>query len=158
MCGPPLCAVVLLSAPPACNIRGSSQELKELLEDAQLAGVPLLVFANKQDLVTAASAAEVRCSPFVIDHAPSPRAAPHPALAPPPLQIAQGLLLHTLRRRLWQIQACSAVTGEGVEDGMVWVLKHVGARRSPPRPSRSRAPDRPPVSVGKKAKKKKKKK
>lgn len=65
----------------------SWQELAELTEDESLTGVPLLVFANKQDLVTAASAAE----------------------------IAEGLNLHTYRDREWQIQACSALSGEGVQ-------------------------------------------
>lgn len=45
------------------------------------------MFANKQDLVTAAPAAE----------------------------IAEGLSLHTYRDREWQIQACSALSGEGVQ-------------------------------------------
>jgi len=48
--------------------------------------VPVLVFANKQDLVNAASASD----------------------------IAEGLNLHSIRDRQWQIQACSAYTGEGV--------------------------------------------
>lgn len=65
----------------------SWQELAELTEESSLTGVPLLVFANKQDLVTAAPAAE----------------------------IAEGLSLHTYRDREWQIQACSALTGEGVQ-------------------------------------------
>lgn len=65
----------------------SRQELAELTEDESLTGVPLLVFANKQDLVTAAPAAE----------------------------IAEGLSLHTYRDREWQIQACSALSGEGVQ-------------------------------------------
>lgn len=65
----------------------SWQELAELTEDENLTGVPLLVFANKQDLVTAAPAAE----------------------------IAEGLSLHTYRDREWQIQACSALSGEGVQ-------------------------------------------
>lgn len=64
-----------------------SQELSELVEDENLSGVPLLVFANKQDLATASSAAE----------------------------IAEGLNLHTYRDRPWQIQACSALSGEGVQ-------------------------------------------
>lgn len=63
------------------------QELAELLEEEKLSGVPVLVFANKQDLMTAAPAAE----------------------------IAEGLNLHTIRDRIWQIQACSAVTSEGVQ-------------------------------------------
>ncbi|KAF4790744.1 hypothetical protein TURU_136290 [Turdus rufiventris] len=65
----------------------TGQELAELTEDENLTGVPLLVFANKQDLVTAAPAAE----------------------------IAEGLSLHTYRDREWQIQACSALSGEGVQ-------------------------------------------
>lgn len=88
-------------------------------------GVPLLVFANKQDLVTAAPAAE----------------------------IAEGLSLHTYRDREWQIQACSALSGEGVQvqserlpalrvcssrlcsylsspqDGMNWISKQIMSRK-----------------------------
>ncbi|XP_015731860.1 ADP-ribosylation factor-like protein 3 isoform X2 [Coturnix japonica] len=63
----------------------TGQELAELTEEESLLGVPLLVFANKQDLVTAAPAAE----------------------------IAEGLNLHMYRDREWQIQACSALSGEG---------------------------------------------
>lgn len=48
--------------------------------------MPVLIFANKQDLTTAATASE----------------------------IAEGLNLHTYRDREWQIQACSAISGEGV--------------------------------------------
>ena len=64
-----------------------SQELNELLEDEKLSGVPLLVFANKQDLFSAAKASE----------------------------IADGLGLQTVRGRSWQIQACSAKKNEGIE-------------------------------------------
>uniref|UniRef100_A0A452GQP8 Uncharacterized protein n=1 Tax=Gopherus agassizii TaxID=38772 RepID=A0A452GQP8_9SAUR len=64
-------------------------ELSELIEDESLTGVPLLVFANKQDRASAAPAAE----------------------------IAEGLNLPTYRDRQWQIQACSALSGEGVQ---VW--------------------------------------
>ncbi|CAO2585751.1 ADP-ribosylation factor-like protein 3 [Lemmus lemmus] len=62
-------------------------ELTELLEEEKLSCVPVLVFANKQDLLTAAPASE----------------------------IAEGLNLHTIRDRVWQIQSCSALTGEGVQ-------------------------------------------
>nr|XP_016847042.1 PREDICTED: ADP-ribosylation factor-like protein 3 isoform X1 [Anolis carolinensis] len=65
----------------------TGQELSELVEDENLTSVPLLVFANKQDLATASSAAD----------------------------IAEGLNLHTYRDRPWQIQACSALSGEGVQ-------------------------------------------
>ncbi|KAL2299246.1 hypothetical protein Nmel_013896 [Mimus melanotis] len=79
----------------------TGQELAELTEDENLTGVPLLVFANKQDLVTAAPAAE----------------------------IAEGLSLHTYRDREWQIQACSALSGEGVQDGMNWISSQIMNRK-----------------------------
>ncbi|XP_053446580.1 ADP-ribosylation factor-like protein 3 [Nycticebus coucang] len=71
----------------------TGQELDELLEEEKLSCVSVLIFANKQDLLTAAPASE----------------------------IAEGLNLHTIRDRIWQIQSCSALTGEGVQDGMNWV-------------------------------------
>ncbi|XP_063303389.1 ADP-ribosylation factor-like protein 3 [Pelobates fuscus] len=75
----------------------TGQELAELVEEDNLLGVPLLVFANKQDLLSAASAAD----------------------------IASGLNLHTYRDRTWQIQACSAISGEGIQDGMNWICKNI---------------------------------
>ena len=36
-----------------------SNELQELLEEDKLAGVPLLIFANKQDLMTAMEGDEI---------------------------------------------------------------------------------------------------
>ncbi|CAB1315881.1 unnamed protein product [Coregonus sp. 'balchen'] len=66
-----------------------TQELSELIDEENLKGVPVLIFANKQDLSTASPASE----------------------------IAEGLNLHTLRDREWQIQACSAFSGEGVQVG-----------------------------------------
>uniref|UniRef100_A0A8C8FAD6 ADP-ribosylation factor-like protein 3 n=1 Tax=Oncorhynchus tshawytscha TaxID=74940 RepID=A0A8C8FAD6_ONCTS len=65
----------------------TGQELAELMEEEKLSMVPLLIFANKQDLMTAAPASE----------------------------LAEGLNLHTIRDRVWQIQACSAITAEGVQ-------------------------------------------
>lgn len=73
------------------------QELSELLEEEKLAAVPLLIFANKQDLMTASPASE----------------------------LAESLNLHTIRDRMWQVQACSAVTAEGVQVTTVHtVCKH----------------------------------
>lgn len=66
------------------------QELAELLEEEKLAAVPLLIFANKQDLMTAAPASE----------------------------LAESLHLHTIRDRMWQVQACSALTAEGIQVNM----------------------------------------
>jgi ADP-ribosylation factor-like protein 3 len=80
-----------------------NNELNRLLtEEEKLAGVPLLVFANKQDLLSALSAAD----------------------------ISIGLNLPAIRDRAWQIQACSAKTGEGLQEGMEWLVKTVADRQA----------------------------
>lgn len=91
---------VIDSADPK-RFEETSEELLELLNEEKLAGVPLLVFANKQDLNGAASAAE----------------------------ISERLMLTRVRDRIWQIQACSAVTGEGVREGMEWVIQSINSRK-----------------------------
>jgi len=78
----------------------TGEELEELLSEDKLTGVPVLIYANKQDLSSAAPASEV----------------------------AQGLNLHTIRERAWQIQPCSALSGEGVSDGMTWVLSTLSSK------------------------------
>jgi len=75
----------------------TGEELFDLLDEEKLAAVPLLVYANKQDLFNASRADE----------------------------ISKGLNLISLRDRPWQIQGCSAHQGEGVQDGMEWVIKAV---------------------------------
>lgn len=57
--------------------------------------MPVLVFANKQDLVNACSASE----------------------------IAESLNLNSIRDRQWQIQACSALSGEGVKVSYLCMYK-----------------------------------
>ena len=41
-------------------------ELGQLLEEEKLDGIPLLIFANKQDLLNALPAAEVSTNPVVL--------------------------------------------------------------------------------------------
>ena len=76
----------------------SLQELSLLLDEEKLTGVPVLIFANKQDLFGAAPASE----------------------------IAQGLNLHSIRDRKWQIQACSAMSGEGVKVSELFMVLRLG--------------------------------
>ncbi|KAF5831892.1 ARF-like GTPase [Dunaliella salina] len=73
----------------------SGSELDIILEEEKMKGVPLIVFANKQDLVGAMSADE----------------------------IADELNLVAIRDRPWQIQACSAKEGSGLTEGMEWLMK-----------------------------------
>lgn len=75
----------------------TSVELNELLSEEKLKGVPLLVYANKQDLFNAAPASEM----------------------------AEGLNLPAIRDRCWQIQPCSATTGEGLKEGLEWTRRQL---------------------------------
>ncbi|KAI8473665.1 MAG: putative ADP-ribosylation factor-like protein 3 [Monoraphidium minutum] len=72
-------------------------ELARLLEEDKLAGVPLLVLANKQDLIAALPAHEV----------------------------AEALGLFMIRDRPWQIQGCSARGSAGLAEGMGWLVRQV---------------------------------
>ncbi len=70
------------------------ENLLELMAEDLLKGVPLLVFANKQDLEMALEAGEVMDS----------------------------LELNNIDDRTWNIQACSAVTQAGLNEGMEWLI------------------------------------
>jgi len=82
--------VYLVDSADKRRIDEAAEELTSLLEEEQLAGVPVLVFANKQDLLNAMSAAEVMDS----------------------------LDLTNEKSRYVHVEACSAKTGEGLESGI----------------------------------------
>ncbi|XP_030749756.1 ADP-ribosylation factor-like protein 3 [Sitophilus oryzae] len=71
-------------------------ELYELLSDEKLKNVPLLVYANKQDLPDSLTAAD----------------------------LAEALGLPSIKDRAWQIQACTASQSKGVREGMEWICKN----------------------------------
>ena len=80
-------------------------ELHRLLSEDELSHSHLLVFANKQDLPNAMSAAE----------------------------LTEKLQLQQLRGRQWYIQGACATTGDGLCEGLDWMAKtmrqHDGASR-----------------------------
>merc|ERR1711948_174635 len=76
------------------RLEESGQELKELLAEDKLAAIPLLVFANKQDLLQATPADEISAT----------------------------LDLGKISDRTWTIQACSAKEGSGLQEGMEWLV------------------------------------
>ena len=71
------------------RIDAARDELHRMLNEDELREAILLVFANKQDLPNAMSAAEM----------------------------TDKLGLHNLRGRQWYIQACCATTGDGLYEG-----------------------------------------
>ncbi|KVI11466.1 Small GTPase superfamily, ARF/SAR type [Cynara cardunculus var. scolymus] len=80
------------------NIRFEMKdELFRLLPNEDLQNAVLLVFANKQDLKDAMS----------------------------PAEITDALSLHSIKNHDWHIQACSALTGDGLYDGLGWIAQRV---------------------------------
>mmetsp|Transcript_4888 Transcript_4888/g.5967 ORF Transcript_4888/g.5967 Transcript_4888/m.5967 type:complete len:185 (-) Transcript_4888:166-720(-) len=82
------------------RVQEVKDNLQELLGEELLAGVPLLVFANKQDLEMALDAPEVM----------------------------ESLDLNSISTRSWNIQACSAVTQEGLNEGMAWLIETINSK------------------------------
>jgi ADP-ribosylation factor-like protein 3 len=87
--------IYVIDAADSKRLDESGVELKTLLEEEKLARVPVLVFANKQDLDNAMPADAV----------------------------ATALNLNEIRDRKWHIQGCSAKTGDGLQTGMEWVVQ-----------------------------------
>ena len=75
---------------------------KILLAEPKLAKVPILVFANKQDKNDALQ----------------------------PNDIMEKMELSSITDRKWSINACVATTGEGVADGMKWLVETVSKNQS----------------------------
>jgi len=91
--------VYVVDSADKARMEESAAELDQLLEEEKLAGVPLLVLANKQDLVGAATSQA----------------------------IAEILHLQSLRDRPWQIHPCSAKSGAGLMEAMDWIVKTLAA-------------------------------
>lgn len=92
-----------------CGARASPMQCNVVLRDCscyvtpsvqKLAGASLLVFANKQDLAGALSDDD----------------------------IAELLDLASIKNRHWKIQACSAVSGKGLLDGIDWMVNDIASR------------------------------
>lgn len=91
VCCPPLPPPSLPLSSPL--LYAARDELHRMLNEDELRESILLVFANKQDLPNAMSAAEM----------------------------TDKLGLHGLRHRQWYIQACCATTGDGLYEGLDWL-------------------------------------
>lgn len=75
----------------------TKEELYKMLSSEDLKQAGLLVFANKQDIKGSMSAAE----------------------------ISQQLNLTSIKDHGWHIQACCALTGEGLYQGLEWIVTQI---------------------------------
>ncbi|KAM3583626.1 ADP-ribosylation factor-like protein 5A [Umbelopsis sp. WA50703] len=78
----------------------AKRELHQMVETESLSEASVLIFANKQDVKGALSSAKV----------------------------SEALGLTTLKDRQWHIQACSALTGDGLYDGLDWIVAQIGGQ------------------------------
>ncbi|XP_022861816.1 ADP-ribosylation factor-like protein 5, partial [Olea europaea var. sylvestris] len=89
--------IVMIDSTDRARISLMKDELFKLLPHEDLQSAVVLVFANKQDLKDAMK----------------------------PAEITDALSLHSIKNHDWHIQACSALTGEGLYDGLGWIAQHV---------------------------------
>lgn len=82
------------------RIAEAAESLHSVINDEQMQGVPILIYANKMDLPN--------------------------ALTVP--QISERLGLLNLRDRKWQVQASNAARGDGLYEGMDWLSKNVSTK------------------------------
>ena len=89
--------VVVADASERSRLGTLRTEVSRLLASEDLAGAPLLVLANKQDLADAMSAQE----------------------------LSDALGLNLVRSHPYHVQASCALTGEGLLEGMAWLAGQV---------------------------------
>jgi signal recognition particle receptor subunit beta len=78
----------------------SCDHFQRMLEDPEIAGVPILLYANKQDLPSAVPAND----------------------------LAEARLLQRQMRRPWRVQPCSARTGDGLIEGIEWLAQTISGK------------------------------
>merc|ERR1712048_512585 len=81
------------------RIEDAREELTKMLMEEEMRDAVLLVFANKQDLPNAMTAAE----------------------------ITEKLDLHSMRNRQWFMQSTCASTGDGLYEGLDWLSRVVAS-------------------------------
>ncbi|CAG9319252.1 unnamed protein product [Blepharisma stoltei] len=83
------------------RVEDAREELHRMLNEDQLRDVVVLVFANKQDLPNAMTAAE----------------------------ITDKLGLHSIRGRNWFIQSTCATSGDGLYEGLDWLSRTLTGKK-----------------------------
>lgn len=89
------CIIFVVDSADVERLSIAKKELVQMLEEEELKDATLLVFANKQDLPGAYSAA----------------------------QISEALALSQLKDRRWQICKSIATQGEGLQEGLDWIVQ-----------------------------------
>ena len=112
--------VFVVDATDRLRLHETSVVLQQLLDEESLLGLPLLLFANKQDMPHALQAGEVRQARRSIHAAPSLET-PCANSSLPCAQLEEVLHLGSIKDRAWLCFACSALRGSGLNEGFVWL-------------------------------------
>jgi ADP-ribosylation factor-like protein 2 len=130
------------------RLRDAADELRRLLGEERLAGATLLILANKQDVAGALGLDEIsRALGLVVggggsaegegaeeenreagDAATAAAAAASPSSSPSSSSTSGALVGAIGKRRHWRVAACSARTGQGLEEAFDWIVDDVASR------------------------------
>jgi len=75
------------------RIEEANKELSEMLSEEELKGISILIMANKQDIEGSMS----------------------------PTEVTEKLGLLQVKNKEWNVQGTSAITGQGLQDGLDWL-------------------------------------
>ena len=92
--------IAVIDSTDRARIGIMKDELFRLLPHEDLQNAVVVVFANKQDLKDAMT----------------------------PAEITEALSLHSIKNHDWHIQACCALTGDGLYDGLGWIAQRVAGK------------------------------
>ena len=116
----------------ALRLESTRAELSALLGEERLFGASLLVLANKQDIDGALDAPSIARALDLVAPAPGEDAGPSSgASGPAETEEGEGEGVRPTAlsaKRHWHIQPCSAVTGEGLVEGIDWIVKDIADR------------------------------
>ena len=90
------CIIYVIDSSDSYRLEETGKELYSILQQPELSGTPLVIYANKQDLNLALSADE----------------------------ILEQLDLDNITDRNWTIIACSALTKQGLSSGLDWLIEY----------------------------------
>jgi len=89
--------ILVVDSSDRARIHVVREELNRCLDLETLSRAAVLVFANKQDVDTAFS----------------------------PAELSAALDLVSIRKQSWHIQGCCALTGEGLVEGLNWLVEQL---------------------------------
>lgn len=93
--------IFVVDSSDSSRFEEAAHELHRLMSEDEMRDAKVLVFANKQDLPNSVSASK----------------------------LSDKLNLRSLRHHNWYIQACCATSGEGIYEGLDWLVSAINSNK-----------------------------